>query len=138
MRYTKSLEGITSEMLDGGFFVGWPNPPSPVAHYEILENAYRIVLAIDDSTNKVIGFINSISDGVLTTYIPLLEVLPEYQGKGIGKRLVNTLVEDLNEMYMIDILCAPDVQEFYTKLGFETAQGVAMRNYHNQSGINLS
>ena len=39
------------------------------------------MLARDDA-GRVVGFVTAISDGVLSAYIPLLEVLPEYQGAG--------------------------------------------------------
>jgi GNAT superfamily N-acetyltransferase len=35
-----------------------------------------------------VGFITAITDGVLTTYLPQLEVLAEYRGQGIGSALV--------------------------------------------------
>jgi len=64
-------------------------------HLKLLKNSYKIVVAIDNSCNKVVGFITSISDGIISAYIPLLEVLPEYQQQGIGKELVSRLLQDL-------------------------------------------
>lgn len=75
MLYTASIEGVTPQMLHG-FFVNWGNPPSPDAHLRILQGSYKTVLAIDEPANQVVGFINAISDEVLSAYIPLLEVLP--------------------------------------------------------------
>jgi ribosomal protein S18 acetylase RimI-like enzyme len=132
--YTLSLNDISKDMLSGGFFVGWPNPPSAETHLKLLQNSYRCVLAIDEESNQVVGFINSISDGVLSAYIPLLEVLPSYQGQGIGKQLVKSLLEVLNPLYMIDLLCDEKLQTYYSKLGMQKAQGMMIRNYSNQSG----
>ena len=73
--YTDSLEHITADKVSG-FFVGWPNPPSPETHLKLLQNSSKLVLAIDETTGNVAGFITAISDGVLSAYIPLLEVLP--------------------------------------------------------------
>ncbi|WP_218212220.1 GNAT family N-acetyltransferase, partial [Pseudomonas sp. 2822-15] len=81
---------MTEEMLQG-FFVGWPNPPSSHTHLKLLEKSTHIVLAVDDENEQVVGFITAISDGVLSAYIPLLEVLTEYQGRGIGKELVRRM-----------------------------------------------
>ncbi|MFT4968487.1 MAG: ribosomal protein S18 acetylase RimI-like enzyme [Chitinophagales bacterium] len=36
---------------------------------------------------KVIGFINAISDKTLSAYLPLIEVLPSYQKQGVGKNI---------------------------------------------------
>lgn len=65
------------------------------------------------------GFINAISDQVLSAYIPLLEVLPEYQRRGIGQMLVSKLKEDLQTYYMIDICCDENVLPFYEEQGFK-------------------
>lgn len=133
--YTDSLENITIEQLSGGFFVGWPNPPAPQAHLRLLQGSYKVWLAIDD--NQVVGFINAISDGVLTAFIPLLEVLPDYKGQGIGTELVNHILASLDHLYSIDLLCDDDVVPFYKKLGLHQAGGMLKRNYQNQSGTNL-
>ena len=93
IRYTHSLEGVSASMLTG-FFVGWPNPPSPDTHLRMLRHSYCAVLAIDERRNCVVGFITAISDGVLCAYIPLLEVLPEYQKQGIGTELVSALLSE--------------------------------------------
>lgn len=133
MIYKLSVKGVTPDMLEG-FFVGWPNPPSPATHLKLLENSYKVVLAIDEDTNHVIGFISAISDGVLSAYIPLLEVLPEYQNKGIGKELVDRMLTELNNIYMIDLLCDEGIQAFYEKSNMMKTTGMFLRNYNKQSG----
>ncbi len=137
MKYVQTLEGISPDMLKGGFFVNWPNPPTPETHFELLQNSYRVVLALDEESKKVVGFINAISDGVLSAYIPLLEVLPKYQNQGIGSKLVKIMLDQLKHLYMIDLLCDENLQSYYEKLGMNKAQGMMIRNYKNQSG-NLS
>jgi len=130
--YTSSLENISEEMLSG-FFVGWPNPPSQSAHIKILKGSYCVWLAIDKNKNKVIGFINATSDGVLSAYIPLLEVLPEYQNTGVGKELVANMLDSLKKFYMVDLLCDKDLQDYYAKFGMQEATGSFLRNYDRQS-----
>lgn len=80
MEIRASLEGITAVQLAGGFFEGWPNPPSPETHLRILKGSYAVSIAIND--DQVVGFVNAISDGVSSAFIPLLEVLPTYPGAG--------------------------------------------------------
>ena len=82
--YSDSIEGITPDRLNG-FFVGWQVSPSPEKHLKLLANSDHIVLAVDDVTGHVVGFVTAISDGVLVAYIPLLEVLPAYQGQGMAR-----------------------------------------------------
>lgn len=130
--YTSSLAGITSDHLRGGFFAGWPYPPAPETHYQILANSAVIVLAqIEDKT--VIGFITAISDGVSCAYIPHLEVLPDYQGRGIGTELMHRMLARLRHLYMIDLVCDPPLQSFYERVGMRAVVGMVVRNYDRQS-----
>ena len=132
--YKNSAIAITTTQL-AGFFVGWPNPPSPQTHLALLnQSAYRI-LALDEETSRVIGFITAISDGILSAYIPLLEVLPNYQGQGIGQELVRQMLAELKGFYMIDLLCDPTLQPFYSRVGLEKSVGMFARNYDRQAGF---
>ncbi len=131
--YTESLNGITSDRLKG-FFVGWPNPPTPETHLRILQGSSHIILAIDDQTGQVVGFINAISDGVLNAFIPLLEVLPTYQKQGIGAELVRQMLDNLRHLYAVDLLCDADLQPFYERFGMRPYTAMLLRNYDRQSG----
>jgi len=133
LEYRNNLDQITQEMLEG-FFVGWPNPPSKQKHLEVLQGSSHVWLAIDKESDKVVGFINAISDGVLSAYIPLLEVVPEYQNQGVGKELVRCMLESLKQFYMVDLLCDAELQEFYGSLGMYKATGALVRNHERQSG----
>jgi len=66
---------------------------------------------------RVVGFVTAISDGVLSAYVPLLEVLPDHQGRGIGSELVRRLLDRLGDLYMIDVVCDENVVPFYERLG---------------------
>ena len=133
IRYTDETSTIRAEQLAGGFWVGWPNPPSPENHLRILKGSYAIWLAIDDETDQVVGFINAISDGVHAAYIPLLEVLEDYQGRGIGSELVRRMIDGLRHLYQVDLMCDDDVRPFYEQFGMMRAGGMIIRNYDRQS-----
>ena len=130
--YVDSVEGISIESLHG-LFVGWPNPPSPGTHLKVLLKSDHVVVAVDEETNNVVGFITAISDGVLSAYIPLLEVLPAYKGRGIGKELVQRMLVKLEGLYMVDLLCDRELQPFYERFGMKPAFGMMLRNYERQS-----
>jgi ribosomal protein S18 acetylase RimI-like enzyme len=89
---------------------------------------------MDIDTSAVVGFITAISDHVLTAHIPLLEVLPEYRGRGIGSELVRRMLDQLGDLYAIDLICDVDVQPFYAKQGMRPAAAMMVRNYERQSG----
>jgi ribosomal protein S18 acetylase RimI-like enzyme len=135
IEYDSEISGIRAAMLDGGFFEGWPNPPSPATHLRILRGSAHVVMAIDTETEQVIGFINAISDGVHAAFIPLLEVLPSYRGRGIGRELVRRMLGLLDGHYSIDLMCDPDVQGYYESLGGWTrTTGMSIRDYDRQAG----
>lgn len=131
--YTDSPDGLKAEQLCG-FFVGWPNHPTPETHLDLLNQSDEIVVALDDETGNVIGFINANSDYLFSAYIPLLEVLPEYQNRGIGGELVRRMLAKFSDLYMIDLMCDVEKQPFYERFGMRTATGMMTRNFHNQSG----
>jgi precorrin-8X/cobalt-precorrin-8 methylmutase len=81
------------------------------------------VLAVEGA--RVIGFATAISDGVLSAYVPLLEVLPEHQGRGIGTELMRRLLIRLGGLYMVDLACDEELAPFYERLGLART-GVAM------------
>ena len=132
--YQDHTDGITASQLEG-FFVGWPNPPSPTTHLRILRQSPHRIVALDSDTRQVVGFINAISDGILSAYIPLLEVLPPYQGRGVGRELVKRMLHKLERLYMVDLVCLESLQPFYQKSGLQPASAMVIRNFDRQSGI---
>lgn len=127
VEYTTSLEGVAPEHLHG-FFESWQNPPTPERHLEILRGSYRVVLARDAAAPVVVGFASAISNGVLSAFIPLLEVLPEHRGRGVGTELVRLLLAELHHLYSIELACDPELQPFYERLGMKPLVGMAIRN----------
>lgn len=136
MKYTSNIEDISPRML-AGFFVGWPNPPSPSTLYKALRNSHSFVAAIDERTETVVGFAYALSDRVFYSYIPLLEVLPSHQNQGIARSLIDRLCNQLEGHYAIDICCDGDLDGFYGKLGFKKTSGAVKRFYNHQSGEGL-
>ena len=128
--YQETTDGIGPRDLQG-FFVGWRKRPSPEAHLEILEGSDLRIVAISDYL-RVVGFVTAITDGISYGYIPYLEVLPEWQGKGIGTELMRRMMAKLETLYAIDLICDEDVQGFYESLGFSERRGMTIRNYERR------
>ncbi|MDQ3227417.1 MAG: GNAT family N-acetyltransferase [Chloroflexota bacterium] len=126
IRFQDSLDGIGPGLLHG-FFVGWSNPPSPATHLRLLKGSDHVVLAIDSATGQVVGFVTAITDGVLSAFIPLLEVLPAYQGQGIGQALMQKILEWLDHLPNVDLMCDSDVVPFYERFGMLPSTGMVIR-----------
>jgi predicted N-acetyltransferase YhbS len=89
------------------------------------------VVAVDgagEGEGRVVGFVTMISDGVLTAFIPWLEVLPEYQGRGIGSELVRRVLEGTERFYSVDLLCDAPLREYYEKFGMQAVPGMTLRH----------
>ena len=127
VRFATSMDGVTTDHLSG-FFVGWPTPPSADKHLRMLQNSQHIVLAFDGDNKRVIGFINALTDKEHFAFIPLLEVLPEYQGQGIGRELVERMLDALRDYPCVDLTCDPELQPFYKRLGLCTSTGMIIRD----------
>jgi ribosomal protein S18 acetylase RimI-like enzyme len=78
-----------------------------------------------------------VSDGVSCAYIPHLEVLPAYQGQGIGTELIRQMLAKFRQLYMIDLICDPELQPFYERFGMHKVTGMVVRNYDRQAGESM-
>ena len=128
--YSVNDPSLKADDFDG-FFVGWSKRPSSTHALRALKNSYIYVVARDDSEGvrgRMVGFASAVSDCVLCAYIPLLEVLPPYRGKGIGTELMRKLLGELDGLYMIDLTCDEDVQGFYERFGMRPAIAMTLRN----------
>jgi ribosomal protein S18 acetylase RimI-like enzyme len=126
--YSSDLSGLAENDL-GGFFVDWPTPPTPTQHLAVLRGSYRAVVARESDSGRVVGFVNMISDGVLTAFIPWLEVLPEYHGRGIGTALMQQVLADTEHLYSIDLTCDEPLRPYYERLGMRAVTGMAVRHW---------
>lgn len=87
------------------------------AHMYVFELNDRIV-----GTGSISSFWGSKTESILLTIF----VLPEYHGKGIGRKIINTLEQD--EFYIratrIEIPASITATEFYKKFGYDYKNGI--------------
>ena len=126
IHYTDQISDLTPDQLKG-FFVGWSTAPSPEKHLKILQQSDYAVVAMEGA--KVVGFVNALSEGILSAYIPLLEVLPEYQNHGIGRELMQRIFKHYEGFYMIDCSSEASAIAFYAKLGMTQGASMFLRNH---------
>lgn len=110
-----------------GFFVGWQNPFPPETHFRMLAGSDLAQLAIDEETDRVVGFVTALTDGVQGAFVTLLEVLPEYQGQGIGQALMEQMLERLHHIQTIELMCDSDLVPFYERFGMKSTSGMVLR-----------
>ncbi len=124
MRFEVNDAALTSDELDG-FCVGWREPLDGKTLYRALKGSHCYITARDEH-GLLVGFINAVSDGVFAAYIPLLEVLPDHQGRGIGTELARHLLARLSGVKIVDLMCDPELEGFYRRLGMHRMSGMRL------------
>ena len=96
--------------------VGWNRMEKEYTN-PLMKSYYHIAVYEDE---KLIGYIDSVSNGVTDAYIQDLIVSPDHQGKGIGTELMNKMIEYLKEkrIYMISVVYEESLKPFYERFGF--------------------
>lgn len=90
--------------------------------HKSLNNALRVICAYDGE--RLAGMGRLIGDGALICYIQDVMVDPEYQGRGIGKKIVKMLIDSAEEMVLpgtrmyLGLMSVKGTEEFYERLGF--------------------
>lgn len=70
---------------------------------------------------KLVGLGNAIADGALVVYYPHLLVHPDFQGKGIGKKIMCVLMDRYQGFHQHMLVSDKDTIGFYEASGFAKA-----------------
>lgn len=113
---------LTEELKDLYKDAGWWDPSydlNPGFLNHIVKDS--AVFAGAFYKKKLIGMGRALSDLVSDAYIQDVTVLKEYRGKGIGKIIIRTLVEELKKKGVdwIGLVTEPGTSPFYKELGFD-------------------
>jgi len=69
--------------------------------------------------SKLIGVGRALADGLDCSYICDIAIHPDYQGKGLGKQIVQNLIDQSKGHKKIILYANPGKEGFYSKLGFK-------------------
>lgn len=101
----------------------WDGAPSIDQVKLAMKNTLFRISVFDDK--KIIAMARVIGDKGLNYYIKDVVVIPEYQGKKVGRILINKLLKYINNNgisgteILVELCAMPDVIQFYEKFGFE-------------------
>ncbi|HOQ27271.1 MAG TPA: GNAT family N-acetyltransferase [Armatimonadota bacterium] len=70
---------------------------------------------------RLVGIGRLLSDGYLFGYINNMAVHPDYQGRGIGRRILEMLMEQARDLEQV-FLYTDTADEFYLRYGFERSE----------------
>jgi len=105
-----------NDLQDLFLSVEWSSGNFPEKLVVAMENSGAVFSAWDNE--KLVGLVNVLDDGIMTAYVHYMLVRPEYQGKGIGKKLVGMVSEKYKEYLRIVLIAYNKEIEFYKNCGF--------------------
>lgn len=85
-------------------------------HKKAFENSHTVVFVFDGDT--LVGFGRAISDGIYQAAVYDIAILPEYQGKGIGRIVIDNITKNLPQCNFI-LYASPGKEVFYEKMNFK-------------------
>ena len=89
----------------------------------VLSNTSFLVNAVCDG--KSVGIVRVLTDMLTDAYITDVIVSPDFQGRGLGRKLLDQVVSRLKEISVSNVKLAcslyanPGKEPFYEKLGFQ-------------------
>lgn len=101
--------------------VGWGSYDNKISQ-KALSNTYYSVSIYDD--DKIIGYGRLIGDGICFMYIHDVMVKPEYQNKKIGTKIMNKIIEKIEDIkkensdVRVYLGASKGKEGFYKKFGF--------------------
>lgn len=119
MRMEESKNLQLNEIVNLYRSVGWTNYLKRV---DILQQAYAdslCVLGAYDS-DQLVGVIRTVGDGQTIVFVQDIIVLPEYQRKGIGTKLLKAVMDKYKDVYQMELLTdnTDKTKAFYRSVGF--------------------
>lgn len=100
---------------------GWKSLTQEQAQ-KAIDGSILTVVVYDEE--RPVGMARIVGDGAVICYVQDLIVIPEYQGKGVGQMIMESLIDYVRELklpgtqIMLDLMCAVGREDFYKKYGF--------------------
>jgi len=117
----RATQAFTPQALQALFLsVDWSSGHYPDKLCAAMKNFGTVFSAWDG--DHLIGMICSMDDGVMTAYVHYLLVDPAYQGKGIGRRLVEMTLARYKDYLRIVLGANNEKLDFYQSCGFQLAE----------------
>jgi len=114
----KQIREITDLYRAQGWWQAGDNE-NPQLIPRLIAGSHCFVIALEE--DDIVGMGRAISDGVSDAYIQDLTVRREYRNRGIGLRILQTLLERLRDdgLHWIGIIAEPGSFDVYRRAGFQ-------------------
>jgi len=98
---------------------------------EIILSKSSFYIGIVTDTNQLIAFSRVLTDYFQFSYIYDVIVQKMYRGHGLGKKLIETIINhpDIKDIKNIELVCRKEMMPFYSQFGFTEDYGksISMR-----------
>ena len=120
INYLEKHDFNKEELEDLFLSVEWSSGHYPDKLVIAMKNFKTVYSAYDN--DKLIGLICAMDDGVMNAYIHYLLVNPNYQDKGVGKRLVGFVKDKYKDYLRLAVIGYYKAEGFYKALGFTKSE----------------
>jgi GNAT superfamily N-acetyltransferase len=76
--------------------------------------------------DELVGFARAVTDHVLRCYVEDVIVSPGLRGTGIGRALLDCLLEQLRPIPVVTLFCSPRLVSYYESIGFHATRQVVL------------
>ena len=86
----------------------------------MLEHSNYVFGCCDNGSKKLVGFARVLTDRVFKAFIFDVIVHPDFRGRGIGKLLMDAILEhpQFSRVKHIELYCRPEMIPYYQRWGF--------------------
>ena len=116
IEYKDTKDFQANELQELFLSVEWVSGKYPYRLVKAMQNSGSVFSAWDN--DKLVGLINALDDGDMTAYVHYLLINPAYQGKGIGKSLLQMVKEKYKDYLRIVLISENREVGFYKNSGF--------------------
>ena len=117
--YKDTHDFSEQDLKDLFLSVEWSSGHFPDKLVIAMKNFKTVISAWDG--DKLVGMICAMDDGIMNAYVHYLLVRPEYQGKGIGRELVERVKEIYKDYLRVVVVAYNEELSFYENCGFKKA-----------------
>lgn len=97
----------------------WSSAEKPETLLAALRASHSLCTARIDGV--LVGLANALSDGHLVVYFPHMLVHPDYHRRGVGRNIMETMLQKYGNLHQLMLTADGDAVEFYRTMGFTQA-----------------
>ncbi len=97
----------------------WSSAEKPDKLLAALRASHSLATARVDGV--LVGLANALSDGHLVVYFPHMLVHPDYHRRGVGRKIMETMLQKYGDFHQLMLTAEGDAVEFYRAIGFSQA-----------------